>query len=363
MAFSVPPLGDLISRTREDFRARLGLLPGASPTLRRSLYLVAATVWAGVVHLVHGHMDWAAKQILPQTAEREQLVLAAAPYGLTINPATYAGGSATATGTNGSPIPINTVLKRSDGARYRVTSQQTIAAGTATLPLEALLAGTSGNAAGATVLTFESPVGGVNSTATVTGAGLINGVDEETTDQFRARFALRLQEPPEGGADHDYEQWALGVTGVTRVWVYEHELGLGTVVVRFVRDNDGSGAAVLPDAGEIAAVVPAIAAERPVTAEVTVLAPTALTVNYTLTSLTPNNATTQAAVTAALAELHETEAEAGDGAGRGTLLISKIRNACGDAEGVTDYVLSVPSANVVPALGQLPILGTITFPV
>ena len=79
----------------------------------------------------------------------------------------------------------------------------------------------------------------VNSTATVTSGGLVDGVDEESTDALGARLALRLQQPPEGGADHDYEAWALGVTGVTRVWVYRHELGLGTVVVRFVRDNDG----------------------------------------------------------------------------------------------------------------------------
>lgn len=362
MPFAVPSLGDLIARAREDFRARLELLPGASPTLRRSLALIASTVWAGVGHLFHGHLGWLSKQLFSKEGEREFLVLRAAPYGLTPNPATYATGSATATGSNGSVIAINTVLKRSDGVRYRVTSEQTIASGTATLPLEALVAGASGNAAASTVLTFESPVGGVNSTATVTSGGLVNGVDEESTDAFRTRFAGHLQRPPEGGADHDYVAWALEVTGVTRVWVYRHELGLGTVVVRFVRDGDGAGSAILPDAGEVTAVQTKLDAKRPVAAEVTAAAPTALTVTYTFTGLTPNNATTQAKVTAALAELHETYAEAGDGAGRGTLLISKIRNAIGDAEGVTDYVLSSPSANVVPALGQLPILGTVTFP-
>lgn len=362
MPFAVPSLGDLIARAREDFRARLDLQPGASPTLRRSLALIASTVWAGVAHLFHGHLGWITEQLFSQTAEREFLVLRAAPYGLSPNPATFATGSATVTGSNGSVIAINEVLKRADGTRYRVTAQQTVAGGTATLPLEALVAGAGGNAAGATVLTFETPIAGVNSTATVTGAGLINGVDEESTDAFRARFALHLQRPPEGGADHDYVAWALEVTGVTRVWVYRHENGLGTVVVRFVRDGDGAGSAILPSAGEVTAVQTKLDAERPVTAEVTAAAPSALTVNYTLTGLTPNNATTQAAVTASLAELHETYAEAGDGAGRGTLLISKIRNAIGDADGVTDYVLSSPSANVVPALGQLPILGTVTFP-
>jgi uncharacterized phage protein gp47/JayE len=33
----------------------------------------------------------------------------------------------------------------------------------------------------------------------------------------------------------------------------------------------------------------------------------------------------------------------------------------GIAEGVTDYTVTVPSANVVPGAGQLPTVGTITW--
>jgi hypothetical protein len=119
-----------------------------------------------------------------------------------------------------------------------VTTGQVIASGTATLPVAPVLAGAAANIPAGTSLSFESPIAGVAATATVATGGIAGGVDEEGTEEVRDRFLLRLREPPEGGADQDYEAWALAVAGVTRAWVYPNELGLGTVVVRFVRDNE-----------------------------------------------------------------------------------------------------------------------------
>jgi uncharacterized phage protein gp47/JayE len=238
-----------------------------------------------------------------------------------------------------------------------VTTGQTISAGTATLPVIAVIAGIFGNVPVATALTFETPIAGVSSSATVATGGLAGGNDQETNAEVFDRYLLRLREPPEGGADQDYEGWALAVAGVTRAWTYRNELGLGTVVVRFVRDLDVS---IFPDAGEVAAVQAALAAKRPTTAEVTAVAPTALTVAFTV-HVVPDNADTRAAVTAELVDLFARVAEPGDGAGRGTVLLSAINTSVGVAEGVTDYTVTVPSASVVPSTGQLPVVGTITW--
>jgi uncharacterized phage protein gp47/JayE len=145
---------------------------------------------------------------------------------------------------------------------------------------------------------------------------------------------------------------------VTRVWVYPHEDGLGTVVVRFVRDNDAGS--IIPAAGEVSDVQDALDAERPVTAEVTVEAPTSSALDFTI-AVEPDTAEVRAAVEAELTDLLFREAEPGDGAGRGTILLSQIHTAIGTAEGVEDYTLTVPAANVVPTLGQLKILGTVTW--
>ncbi len=317
---------------------------------------VLAAVWAGAVWLLYGALDWLARQLFGDTAERPELLRKAAMYGITPVPATFATGTAIATGTNGEDIPAETILRLDDATTYRVTVGQTIVGGEATLPITAVVAGANGNVPDGTTLTFEEPIAGVDATAIVDG-DIDDGVDEEGTEEVRDRYLLRLREPPEGGADQDYEAWALEVPGVTRAWVYPNENGLGTVVVRFVMDGEVD---IFPDAGEVAAVQAKLEAERPITAEVTAEAPTPLEVDFTI-ELTPDNVDTRAAVEAELVDLLKRVAEPGDGAGRGTVLLSAIRTAIGIAEGVTDYVLTVPAANVVPAVGELAIKGDVTW--
>jgi uncharacterized phage protein gp47/JayE len=365
--FARPTLAELIDRVRGDLRGRLEiagplLRRAMGPLLRRAMVDVLGAVWGGAVHTLHGYLEWLSKQLFGDTAEREALLQKAALYGITPVPATFATGNVTATGTDGVSIPADTILRLDAVTSYRVTTGKVIGnapdtSGIATLPVVAVLAGDDANVPATTTLTFESPIGGVNSTATVATGDIAGGNDEEGTEELRDRFLLRLREPPEGGADQDYEAWALAVAGVTRAWVYPVELGLGTVVVRFVRDGDVS---IFPDAGEVTAMQTALDAERPITAEVTAAAPTDLAVAFTI-DLTPDNADTRIAVAAELADLLTRVAEPGDGAGRGTVLLSQIRTAVGIAEGVTDYSVTVPAANVVPTAGQLATLGVITW--
>ncbi|MES2170565.1 MAG: baseplate J/gp47 family protein [Actinomycetota bacterium] len=359
MPFARPSLSDLITRIGGDLRGRLEV---SGPLLRRAMADVISAVWAGAVHSLYGYLDWAVRQLFAATAEREQLLRSAAPYGIVPLPATFATGTVTATGTNGSSILAGVIIKLDAVTSYRVVTGQTIAAGTATLPVIAVTAGAAGNLAAGAAVTFESTVAGVASSAVVATGGITGGDDGDAgdagTERIRTRYELRLQEPPAGGADQDYKAWALLVAGVTRVWVYRRELGLGTVVVRFVRDNDiGS---ILPDSGEVAAVQASEDANRPITAAVTVVAPTTLAVAFTI-HVAPDNADTRAAIAAELADLLSRVAEPGDGAGRGAVLLSQIRTAVGDAAGVTDNAVTVPAADVVPALGQLATVGTITW--
>jgi uncharacterized phage protein gp47/JayE len=345
-------LAELITRVRADFRSRLEI---AGALLRRAMANVFAVVWAGAVHMLHGHLDWAVRQLFADTAEREYLLRMAAMYGITPTPATFADGSVTATGVNGTVIPLGTALVRDDGATYTTTLEATIASGTATVLVIADLAGADGNMDVGDQLSLESPIAGADSTTTV--VLISGGTDEETTEATRARFLLRRRKTPQGGNDADYESWALEVAGVTRAWVFPHEDGLGTVTVRFVRDDDAS---IFPDAGEVADVQTNLDANRPVTAEVTAEAPVALAVAFTI-AVTPDTTAVRDAVEAELTDLLFREAEPGDGAGSGTILLSKIRTAIGVATGVTDYTLTVPAADVVPATGELAVLGVITW--
>jgi len=358
--FARPLLSELVTRIRGDLHGRLEVV---GPLLRRAMSDVLGTVWAGGVHTLYGFLDWLSRQLFADTAELEALLRQAALYGITPAAATFATGNVTVTGSpDGTPILAETIIKFDAATRYRVTTGQVIASGTATLPVAAVLAGAAGNQDAATPLTFETPIPGVNAAAVVAVGGLTGGDDgdsgEAGTERVRTRLLQHLQQPPAGGADGDYIGWALAVAGVTRAWTYPLELGLGTVVVRFVRDNDVGS--ILPDAGEVAAVQASLDANRPITAVATAVAPTSIALSFTL-HIVPDNADTRAAVTAELVDLMTRVAEPGDGVGRGTILVSAVRTAVGVAEGVTDYFVATPGADFIPATGQLPVVGVITF--
>lgn len=348
--FNRPALPELIQRVRNDVLSRLS----TDDVLRRTDAEVYARVMGGVAHGLYGFIEWLSKQVIYDTAEAEYLERWCSIWGINRKVAAPAIGTVTFTVQAGSLIPSGTLLQALDGVQYQTSADATVSASTATASVTALVPAAAGNRATGQNLTLVSPVVGVQSTAT---AGLLSGgADVETDDALRARLLARIQQPPHGGASYDYTAWALEVPGVTRAWVYPAELGLGTVTVRFVRDNDGTGTAIIPDAGEVAAVQAYIDARRPVTAQLTVVAPAAVPLNFTIQGLVPATLTVQAAVQAELADLLLREAVPG-----GIILLSHIRAAISAAAGETDYVLTAPLSNVTNSTGNMSTMGSITW--
>jgi len=93
-----------------------------------------------------------------------------------------------------------------------------------------------------------------------------------------------------------------------------------------------------------------------VTARVSVAAPVAAPLNFTL-SVIPNTLAVKAAVEAELADLISREAVPG-----GTLYLSHIRASISAAAGENNYTLTSPSADVTSTAGQLTTLGAVTWP-
>jgi|LGVF01.2.fsa_nt_gb uncharacterized phage protein gp47/JayE len=352
MAWQRPTLTDLIDRTKADMVSRID---GITSVLRRSVLGVLARVLAGACHELYGYLTWLSRQILPDTAETEYLNRWARIWKITRNAATYATGSVAFAGADGSVIPAGTELQRSDETIYTTDADGTIASGAATVQITASVAGENGNADAGEPLSLTSTVSGVTSIATA--SALTEGADQESDVGLRARLLTRIQEPPHGGADFDYVAWALETAGVTRAWCYPLWLGAGTVGVCFVRDLDAS---MIPDAAEIATVQAYIDAVRPVTAAVTVFAPTPVSLDLSIT-LTPNTSVAQAAVQAEIEDLLVREAEPEDGSGSGTILLSHIREAISIATGETDNTLTSPAANVTHSAGEIAVIGTITW--
>lgn len=352
MPFVRPTLKTLISRARSDIETRL---TGAVATLRNTVEYVLALVVAGAAHGLHGHIVWLSKQLFPDTAEAELMERWAAIWGLERTAAVKAVLTADITGSNGSTCPDATEWTTADGVLYTQDGAATIAAGTATITVEANVGGADGNQDNGTTLSLVSPVAGIDSDGSVTGT-TTTGTDAETDAALSARLLERLQSPPKGGGPGDYVAWAKEVAGVTRAWEIPNGDGPGTVVVYFVRDNDAGS--IIPDAGEIAAVQTYLDSVAPVTADVNVYAPTAVPLAVTLTALTPNTAAVQTAIEDEFADYILRESEA-DGV---TLYVSQINEAISLAEGETDHVMSVPATDQVYTVGQIATLGTVTFP-
>ena len=352
MPFNTPTLSDLITRAQSDIATRL---PGADAALPASVLGVVAQIESAAAFGLHQHLDWIARQLLPDTAEAETVERWAAIFNVPRNLGSKAIGTVTFSGADASNIPQGTLLEFDTDIEYITDAAAVIVAGTADVTVTARLIGEVFNQIASTELSLVNTLPGINSNVVVDGSGLTGGADAEDIERLRQRVVLRLREAPHGGAAHDYVAWALEAhTDITRAWVYPNTPGIGQVTVSMVTDNLPSP---IPDAGTVTAVDDYIQIHRPVAAAVTVVAPVAVPLDITFTSLTLNTAATQAAINAELKDLLSRVAEPG-----GTILISQIREAISIAAGETDHVMTVPAADVTHATGEIATLGTITWP-
>lgn len=359
MTLQRPTLPEIQARVESEFNARL---PGADATLRHSNLGVIAKVLAGASHGQHAHLDWIALQILPDTATGEFLERHADTYGVRRRLASLASGTVRVTGADGIAIPAGTRIARSDGVEFEVTEGGNIANGQADLSIQARQVGATSNTPINATLRLQTTIAGADSEATAL-VEIAGGADAESDADLRKRLLLRIQEPPQGGAAHDYVQWALQVPGVTRVWVAPRELGTGTVTVRFMMDDVRAEFGGAPQGdnspaptGDIALVYEHIGALRPVTAELFVVAPVLEPIDVTIEDLAPDTAEVRAAIEAELSAMLFNISRPG-----GTIPISKIWEAVSRAAGEDSHRVTSPVADVVLETGRIGVLGDISY--
>ncbi|MFV3379608.1 baseplate J/gp47 family protein [Pseudomonas sp. NY15354] len=336
MPFETPSLPTLISRAQADL---------GSNALRHSDSQVLARAQAGTAFGLYGYLNWIIEQILPDTADEETLErIASLRLQQPRKAAAPADGSVSFQAAAGAVLDVDTVLQAQDGRSYKVTTAVTTSAGVNQTTVEAVDAGTLGDAEVGLTLTLVQPVEGIGDTFTVLDPGLTGGTAQESVESLRSRVIRSYRVIPHGGDKDDYETWALECAGVTRAWCVRNYMGPGTVGVFFMRDEDANP---VPDAGQLAEVKAYIEERRPVTAEVYVLAPEIVPVVYQV-RLNPDTSTVRSAVEAELEDLHDREAGLGE-----TLLVSHMREAISGARGEWDHELVSPAADIVPAANQL----------
>lgn len=347
-----------ITKNYETVRADIlrdieNLLSSAS-TGADSDYAIRANAVASGIEGLYQHQQWAARQILPDSADTDYLERYAGMFGITRKIASVAIGSLNFTGTPGSSIPLGTEAKTVAGIAFVTTVAGVIGAGgTANVAAQASVAGAGGNQSPGVALTLTAAPSGVISAAMI--SVMVGGVDVESDSDLLARLLYRLRNPPHGGAAHDYIAWALEVSGVTAAYSYPLRRGLGTVDV-IIATTGG-----LPSVQLVADTQAHIDGLRPLTADCLVFAPTAVPVNVTA-SLTLSGATLADATSAIQVALAAYFAgfKPGDTAYR-----NRIASIIQGITGVVDFNLTSPAANVTTVVDnantEMPTLGVVTL--
>lgn len=339
MPYSPPSFNSIASTLLMDIRNQL---PDAD-TGPDSDYAVRANSIASVISGLYQYQSWIVRQIFPDTADHDYLVMHCRVRNITPKQATAAGGSARFAGTAKTPVPSGLQF-RPDGSSqlYQTTQASTVGDdGTVIVPAVALTTGSAGNLANFTSATLMTTPAGLDGTVVV--ETMSGGTDDETDASLLARLLEVIRRPPAGGNKYDYHMWAMSVSGVTQAYVYPLRRGYGTVDVVITANND------LPSAQTIQAVQDYIDDQRPVTAkDCLILAPTEVqvevNVDVSLSDLSIDDARAQ--ITSAINDYFNRLAP-GEVA---------VRNQLGglitDVVGVIDYNMKSPTANVVPVVDQ-----------
>lgn len=348
----------LLSEVRKLVRDHIaGSLPGADATVPNSVLRVMADANAGLAHLTLLYIDWLADQIMIDTAETEWLDRFAViwlPEGR--KSATFATGEVTATGANGTVVPLAALLTGSNGIEYETLAEIVIGAEATSVNVRALDPGVIGNVETGQTLDFQDVPVGANSSVTVVSPGIGGGVDVESDELLRARVLERVRQPPMGGAAHDYVAWAKAVPGVTRAWAAA-EQGPGTITVRFLMDELRAVDDGWPLAEDLQTVADYIDQKRPVTVMDTyVVAPIKEFVAITISNLLPNTVAVKAAIEASLESMLFVKASPGQ-----TIYEAWISYAIMTAPGVQSFNLVTEGDFVMPSIGHMAVLGTLTF--
>lgn len=332
---------------------------GAVALIPNSVIRIMADAKAALAHMVLLYVDWLAKQLLPDTAEKEWLDrhgviwLTNSDGSKGRQSAVYAEGSFSFTGNPGAILPQFTQLQIGT-VLYETTEEITIGSTDTEAPVSCLTPGLAGNLDPGTIVSMVDSVGGIDRGATV--VSMSGGVDEEEDDSLRERVLFRIQNPPMGGAAADYVRWARSVPGVTRAWANQ-EMGPGTITVRFMMDSVRADNYGLPNEDDLSAVRSYLDTQRPVTVkDYFVEAPIPLFYSVSISALEDDSETVKGAIEVQLSRMQFQRAAPGQ-----KLYRSWVDEAISRATGEDHHELTFDT--ITPAnAGEMPILNDIIYP-
>lgn len=231
----------------------------------------------------------------------------------------------------------------------------------ATVGIESIEYGADLNLESGEQLTLLSPISGIDNTAYVLFDGVGGGADIETEAELKERLLFRIQNPVANFNDSAIINEAKKVSFVNRVWVFEITPNVGDVTIYFDKKGDD----IIPNGTEVAEVKTQILTIKPAPSsddDVYVIAPTLKPINFTFSSITPDNTGLRTAIDAELDNFFKTQVTLGEDI-PSEAYISTIWGArdLTTGNGLTDFTLTTPTGDITVATGEIPSLGTVTF--
>lgn len=332
------------------FGEQTGLEPKEGTDLSARLYALAAQVYS-----LYVQADWVTRQAFPQTAEGEYLDRHAQLRGLERKAAVAARGTVRFTAGEAwesqREIPEGTVCMTAGLIRFETTQAGVLSPGelTADVPVRALEAGTAGNvAAGAIVSMAVAPMGISSCTNPEPCAG---GADGEGDEQLRERILDTFRRLPNGANAAFYEQEALSFDQVAAATVIPRPRGVGSV------DVVVSTLAGIPDQQLLTELQDYFEQRREIAVDVQVRAPQTRTVDVTVQVAAQGGwdaAQARANVKAALESWFDGKLLGQD------VLLARLGSLIYQCEGVENYTILSPTADVAMGEDELPQLGTLS---
>lgn len=355
-----PSMRALIARIGADIESRI---TGANAKLKWTVEGGLARVMAGATNGSYGFISYMARQMLPSTATEEWLDAHADVWlGADARKAASASiGTIRITGVDTTVIPIGTAFARpQDGVQFTTDAAATIGSvttGLVDVAVTASVPAALGDTPATSIVTIVTPIVDVDSDATVLadseGLGLSGGADIESDDDLSARVLQRIQASASGGGPGDYVTEALKLVGITHGWQKGGEDGPGTVAVYVVNVNADP---ITVSGAKITELQAAMDAFAPVTSTITAKNVTTKAINPNIIPI-PDTAAVRASIQASLIDMLNRERDPGV-----TLPFSKVREAVSIAPGETDHTFSSSTADITHVTGEVPILGSIIWP-
>ena len=332
------------------FGEETGLEPREGTDLSARMYALAAQVYA-----LYVQADWVTRQAFPQTAEGEYLDYHAQLRSLERKPALPAQGTVRFTAGEAAQsdrsIPQGTVCMTAGLVRFATTQAAVLPAGelTVDVPVQALEPGTAGNVSAQTVVSMAvAPMGIASCTNPQAFAG---GADGEGDEELRARVLDTFRRLPNGANAAFYEQGALSFDQVAAATVIPRPRGVGSVDVIVSTLAGTPGEELLEQLQDY------FEQRREIAVDVQVKAPTPVTVNVAVQVKAKGGWDK----TQVLDQVEETLESWFDGKLLGQdVLLARLGSLIYGCDGVENYAVSAPAADLAVDADELPVLGTLS---